>query len=294
MSMPQAKHDAVVTPVLAWYGRSRRPLPWRQADVTPWGVLVSEFMLQQTQVQRVVPIWNDWLARWPAAADLAGAPMADVLRAWGGLGYPRRARALHGAATIIRDEHDGVVPQDAQALRALPGVGEYTAAAVRAFAFGLPSVVLDTNVRRVLVRVAWGQALPTAHLTAAERALAAQLADHQDAAEWAAASMELGALVCTARNPDCSSCPIRPACAWHQAGQPAPTTVPRRQARFAGSDRQARGRIMALLRSAAASVSAGELAEAWPDAEQRDRAVAGLLADGLLERTRAGGFRLPS
>jgi len=161
------------------------------------------------------------MQRWPEAADLAGEPAGEAVRAWGRLGYPRRALRLHAAAVAITENHGGVVPSDEQQLRDLPGVGEYTAAAVRAFAFGLPSVVLDVNVRRVLARAWSGVAEPPGHLTAVERALAEGLAHSaDDPAQWAAASMELGAVVCTKREPDCQSCPLLTDCAWQNAGAP--------------------------------------------------------------------------
>ncbi|MBU6245491.1 MAG: A/G-specific adenine glycosylase [Actinomycetales bacterium] len=289
-SAPDA--PAIVDPVIAWFAQARRPLPWRAPGVTAWGILVSEFMLQQTQVDRVIPRWQDWMERWPAPEDLAAAPVSDALRLWDRLGYPRRAKWLHACAVTIRDRHDGMVPADEAALLALPGVGHYTAAAVRAFAYGLPGVVLDTNVRRVIVRAVAGEGAVAAHVTADERTRAAALADHPQSSTWSAAVMELGALVCTASRPACHACPIEAACAWRAAGYPA-APAPRRQARFEGSDRQVRGRIMALVRGSARSVPTSVIETAWPDAEQRDRALASLLADGLIEVTRAGRVRLP-
>ncbi|RMI03391.1 A/G-specific adenine glycosylase, partial [Cellulomonas triticagri] len=212
--------DAVRETVVAWFDVHARDLPWRAPDRTPWGVLVSEVMLQQTPVVRVEPAWRAWLARWPEPADLAAASPADVLRAWDRLGYPRRALRLQDCARALVERHGGQVPDDEEALLALPGIGSYTAAAVRAFAFGRRSVVLDTNVRRVLARVAEGVALPAPALTVGERRLAEEYvpADDAGAARWAAASMELGALVCTARAPRCGACPVADACAWRRAG----------------------------------------------------------------------------
>ena len=281
-----------MAPVLRWYDRHERPLPWRSS--TPWGVLVSEFMLQQTPVDRVLPLWHGWLERWPRPADLAGATQADVIRAWGRLGYPRRARYLHLAAVRITSDHGGQVPDDEDALRALPGVGEYTAAAVRAFAFGRRSVVLDTNVRRVLARAVDGRARPTPAISAGERATAAAVWPRPDArsARWSAAVMELGALVCTARSPACGSCPVRGRCAWLAAGSPADDAPARRKAVYEGSDRQARGAVLAVAR-ARDEIPTGDLAALWPDDAQRERAVAGLLADGLLERVGTDRLRLP-
>jgi A/G-specific adenine glycosylase len=277
--------------VIAWFDEHQRLLPWRAPDVTPWGVLVSEFMLQQTQVDRVVPRWVAWMHDWPTPAALAQAPLADVLRAWHGLGYPRRALRLHATACAIVETWDGQVPADEADLRTLPGVGAYTAAAVAAFAYGRPAVVLDTNIRRVLARAWTGVAGPKAHQTKDELQLAASLVDPSTGAAWAAAVMELGAVVCTARSPHCTQCPLAGRCAWVAAGRPDNGPVRRAQARFDGSDRQARG---ALLRAVSAVEGASEhdLALVWADAEQRERALAGLLADGLVARA-PGGYVLP-
>jgi A/G-specific adenine glycosylase len=287
--------------VVAWFGEHARDLPWRDPACGPWGVLVSEVMLQQTPVVRVEPAWRAWLERWPEPADLAAASPADVLRAWDRLGYPRRALRLQECARVLVQRHGGAVPDDEAALLALPGIGSYTAAAVRAFAFGRRSVVLDTNVRRVLARVAEGAALPAPALTTAERRLAEEFvpADDAGAARWAAASMELGALVCVARAPRCGVCPVRDACTWRLAGSPPDAHAPRRRTQgWAGTDRQVRGRIMALLRDALEPAPAHAVAEVWPDAVQRDRCLASLLADGLVERVGEAGepdrYRLPA
>jgi A/G-specific adenine glycosylase len=252
-------------------------------------------MLQQTQVARVLPVWEAWLLRWPTPTSLADERPAEVLRAWGRLGYPRRAVRLHQAAVVLRDEHHGSVPSDAATLRTLPGVGEYTAAAVAAFAFGARHAVLDTNVRRVLARVLDGQAMPTPGLTNAERARTVALlpADGVIAAQLSVGLMELGALVCSTTNPECPRCPLRTRCAWRLAGAPPPTSPTRRAARYQGSDRQARGALLDVLRRASGPVPGAALAAAWPRDEQRERAVAGLLADGLAERTHDGALRLP-
>lgn len=297
-----ARRAEVRDAVVRWFAGAARDLPWRAADRTPWGVLVSEVMLQQTPVVRVEPAWRAWTAQWPTPADLAAAPTADVLRAWGRLGYPRRALRLQDCARAIVERHDGVVPDDEVQLRALPGVGEYTAAAVRAFAFGRRSVVVDTNVRRVLARAVTGVALPAPSYTAAERAVAASLVPEgeSDAALWAAASMELGALVCTARTPSCLACPVAGLCAWRAAGSPADAHAARRRTQaWAGTDRQARGRVMAVLRAAQGPVDRALLDDVWagqpqlrPD--QLDRALAGLIEDGLAEQDAQGRYRLPA
>lgn len=283
-----------------WFGAHARDLPWRAEDRTPYGVLVSEVMLQQTPVVRVEPAWRAWMTRWPTPADLAAAAPADVLRAWDRLGYPRRALRLRDCARAVVDRHGGELPTDEAELRALPGIGEYTAAAVRAFAHGLRSTVLDTNVRRVLARVAEGIALPAPALTAAERRLAGAFVPGEDAAaaRWAAASMELGALVCTARSPRCEACPVRGLCAWRAAGFPADAHAGRRRTQaWAGTDRQVRGRIMALLREALEPAPAFAVASVWSDDVQRERCLASLLADGLVEQVGPDEeplYRLPS
>ncbi|WP_369824912.1 A/G-specific adenine glycosylase [Cellulosimicrobium sp. TH-20] len=297
---PGDPHAGLRDAVGRWFGETARDLPWRAADRTAWGVLVSEVMLQQTPVVRVEPAWREWMERWPEPADLAAAPTADVLRAWGRLGYPRRALRLQECARAIVERHDGEVPRGEEALRALPGVGEYTAAAVTAFAHGRRAVVVDTNVRRVLARAVGGVALPAPSYTAAERATAAAVAppDDDDAVLWAAASMELGALVCTARAPRCGVCPVRDACAWRLAGRPGDEHAARRRTQaWAGTDRQARGRVMAALRDAPGPVPRGVVAEVWHDAAQLDRCVASLVEDGLVEQEDGPGgvlYRLPA
>lgn len=285
----------LVAPVLDWFDDHRRDLPWRAADRTPWGVLVSEVMLQQTPVHRVLPVWHAWQERWPGPRDLAAARHDDVLRAWGTLGYPRRALRLHACAVAVVERHGGELPRDETALRDLPGIGEYTAAAVAAFAFGRRSVVLDTNVRRVLARTLDGAALPTPHLTRGEHARAAAVVptDAATAARWNAAVMELGALVCTARAPACPTCPVAAGCAWLADGRPpdALAATRRRQA-WHGTDRQARGAVMRLLREHS-PVPWAQVEVAVPDATTRDRVVAGLLADGLVVRAAPTGLALP-
>lgn len=282
--------NALLEPVLAWYDDHARDLPWRRPEAGPWSVMVSEFMLQQTPVRRVLPVHRAWLERWPTPADLAAEPAGEAVRAWGRLGYPRRALRLHASAVAVRDRHGGEVPDDHAALLALPGVGAYTAAAIASFAFGQRHVVLDTNVRRVLARAASGVELPGPSVTRAEREAAAALLPEDDAtaATWAVATMELGALVCTASAPDCGRCPVADLCAWRAAGRPAYDGPPRRRQAWAGTDRQCRGRLMAVVRSAPGSVGARALADAWPAADQRARALAGLRADGLLVRTDEG------
>ncbi|GAA4349452.1 HhH-GPD family protein [Angustibacter luteus] len=280
----------LVGALVGWYDANARELPWRQPDRTAWGVLVSEVMLQQTPVRRVEPVWRTWMQRWPTPSDLAAASAGDAVRAWERLGYPRRALRLHAAATQIRDRHAGVVPDDLDELRVLDGIGEYTAAAVATFAFGQRHAVLDTNVRRVLARAVQGRAQAAPALTAAERATATSLLPDDDAtaARWAIAVMELGALVCTARQPQCGDCPIADRCAWQLAGAPPYDGPPRRGQTWHGTDRQVRGRLLAVLRAAHRPVRRADLVRAVPDDDlrdphQRDRCLAGLVHDGLAE-----------
>ena len=236
--------------VIDWYRDSARPLPWRDPEASAWSILVCEVMSQQTPVVRVLPRWEAWMERWPTPADLAAAPASEVLIAWDSLGYPRRALRLQETAAAIAERHDNVVPDDEATLLALPGVGAYTAAAVASFAYGRRAVVLDVNVRRVLGRAFAGVEHRPASLTAAERRWAAALVPEHDHVEWNAGTMELGALVCTARNPDCAACPLLDHCAWVAAGKPSDPTVARRTQAWAGTDRQLRGAIMRVLRTA--------------------------------------------
>lgn len=270
--------------VSRWYRAHARDLPWR--STTPWGVLVSEFMLQQTPVPRVLPYWTTWMDRWPTPGDLAQATPAAAIRAWGTLGYPRRATRLHQAARTIATSYRGEVPDTYADLITLPGVGDYTANAVLAFAFDKRSTVLDVNVRRVIARAWQGHEHPPAHLTAVERAFADSLvpATAQAASTWAAASMELGAVVCTATDPNCTQCPLTDTCAWNHAGRPRTETRKRRQPAYTGSDRQERGRILALLR-VHDRLTAAALAKDAPDSDQHIRARDSLLADGLIATT---------
>jgi A/G-specific adenine glycosylase len=279
---------------LRWYAASARDLPWRQAGTSAWAVLVSEIMLQQTPVARVLPAHAAWMTRWPTPAALAAATPADAVRQWDRLGYPRRAIRLHAIARALVDQHGGEVPSSAEVLITLPGIGPYTAAAVASFAFRQRHAVLDTNVRRVLARLVTGMALPPAATSAAERRLADSLlpADGSRAARWSVAVMELGALVCTAARPSCASCPVAGQCAWRQAGSP-PAPLRRPAPGYAGSDRQCRGRLLAVLRSAAGPVPAAELVSAWHDSGQQARALAALVTDGLVTRTADGCLALP-
>jgi A/G-specific adenine glycosylase len=281
-------------PVLAWFARHARDLPWRAPGTTPWSVLVSEIMLQQTPVARVVPAHQGWLARWPTPAALAAEPAGEAIRQWGTLGYPRRALRLHQTATILAARHGGTVPADVDALLALPGIGRYTAAAVASFAFGQRHAVLDTNVRRVLARLIAGRPLPGAAPSAAERRLAESLlpAEPAVAARWSVAVMELGALVCTAAGPRCAACPVARGCAWLAAGQPRQAAA-RRVQRYDGTDRQCRGRLLAVLRDSGSPLRRADFGAVWADRAQADRALTGLVADGLADRLPDGRYALP-
>ncbi len=296
MALPSPPSLAVLHErVLDWYAVNARDLPWRRPDCSPWGVFVSEIMAQQTPVTRVEAPWREWLACWPTPQALAAAVPADVVRAWGRLGYPRRALRLQEAARAMLERHGGAVPADEAELLRLPGVGCYTAAAVAAFAFGRRTCVVDTNVRRVLTRVVEGHAQAAPTLTRAERDLAAALvpADEARAAAWNVAVMELGALVCTARAPACSACPLVDRCAWVAAGRPAYAGPPRRGQSWEGTDRQARGRIMAVLREAAGSTPRAALDATAADPAQVDRCLDSLVADGLVEPLAGARFVLP-
>jgi len=284
----------LAAPLLGWYRGNARDLPWRRPGFGAWGTLVSEFMLQQTPVNRVIPHLEAWLARWPTPTALATDPPAEAVRQWANLGYPRRALWLHRAATEIRDRHDGVVPRDVDTLLSLTGIGDYTARAVAVFAYGDRHPVVDTNTRRVLARAVGGRSQPG---PPSRRDLADMTAllpqDREEAAMLNAATMELGAVVCTARTPRCDVCPIAHACAWRAAGYPDTGDTRRRQARYEGSDRQARGAVLRVLRHAAThEVPQPEVLPEWPDAGQRDRAIDSLIADGLVEASE-GMLRLP-
>ncbi|MEV2275811.1 A/G-specific adenine glycosylase [Nocardiopsis sp. NPDC049922] len=283
------------TAVLAWYEANARDLPWRAPDATPWSILVSEIMLQQTPVVRVLPAWQAWMERWPTPADLAGEPSGEAVRMWNRLGYPRRALRLHACAVAITERHEGRVPDDHATLLALPGVGAYTAAAVASFAFGQRHAILDTNVRRVLARAETGVQYPPKTQTKAETALAESLLPDLPsvAARWGVAVMELGALVCTARTPTCVDCPIARQCAWRLAGKPAHDGPPRRGQTYAGTDRQVRGRLLAVLRDSADPVSKDALDAVWDDGVQRERALDALVADGLVDPLDDGRYALP-
>jgi A/G-specific adenine glycosylase len=251
-------------------------------------------MLQQTPVARVLPAHQAWLTRWPAPPALAADPAGEAVRQWGRLGYPRRALWLHGAARVMTECHGGRVPASHGQLLALPGIGRYTAAAVAAFAYEQRHAVLDTNVRRVICRLVTGAEFPGRSPSVAEWRLAESLlpAEPRTAARWSVGVMELGALVCTAARPRCGSCPLSHECSWLGAGSPRAATRPAGQ-RYEGTDRQCRGRLLAVLRDADGPVAASQLEAVWPTLGQRARALDGLVADGLVDARADGTYALP-
>ncbi len=287
--------DSTAALVTDWFVQAARDLPWRRPGVSAWAVLVSEVMLQQTPVSRVVPTWTAWLARWPTPASLASASAGDAVRMWGKLGYPRRALRLHECAQAIVAQHDGEVPADVAGLEQLPGIGAYTARAVAVFAYGGRYPVVDINVRRVVARAIRGQgeaAPPSPRRDHAEvEALLPR--DAAAAARASVAFMELGALVCTARAPRCADCPLESRCAWRLAGAPVYTGPSVRPQRFAGTDRQVRGLLLDVLRAATTPVTKTALDIVWPDSIQRERALDTLVVDGLVDPLPDGRFALP-
>jgi len=285
--------------LLAWFGTAERDLPWRDPGVSGWQILISEIMLQQTPVARVLEPWTRWVQRWPVPSAMAAEPAGEVLRAWGKLGYPRRALRLHDCAKVLAAEHDDRVPDDVDVLLSLPGIGDYTARAVACFAYGQAVPVVDTNVRRVIARAVHGHAQagnPARADLADADALAPRTPDGGYAATapaFSAALMELGALVCTARKPDCEQCPLAAGCRWLARGRPEYAGPPRRAQRYEGTDRQARGRLLDVLRDTTGPVERGSLDLAWTaDPAQRERALDSLLTDGLIELTADGRFAL--
>lgn len=289
-------HSPAHEPVAAWYAAHARDLPWRRPGATPWAVLVSEVMLQQTPVNRVLPVYEAWLRRWPTPSALAQDSLGAAVRHWGRLGYPRRAQRLWQAAGVIDSHFDGQVPSTYDELRSLPGIGDYTAAAVTAFAYRSRAVVLDTNVRRVLSRLFAGEQFPPKSVTRGERSAAdAVVPDAGDeAATWSVAVMELGALICTARHPRCSPCPVKDLCTWRALGYPAAAGPPARTQTYQGTDRQCRGSILSLLRSVDGAVPRDELGAVWGDAHQRERALASLIDDGLVIANDDTSVELPT
>lgn len=284
--------------ILGWFDVHERDLPWRDPACSAWHILISEIMLQQTPVSRVIDPWREWVRRWPVPSAMADAPAGEVLRAWGKLGYPRRALRLHECAKVLARDHDDRVPAEVETMLSLPGIGDYTARAVACFAYGQAVPVVDTNVRRVIARAVHGREQPgnpgRADLADAQALLPrASSGGYAPAApRYSAALMELGALVCTARNPRCGDCPV-PDCTWVRLGRPPHSGPPRKVQKFAGTDRQVRGLLLDVLRGTDAPVNRGRLDLAWTtDTAQRDRALDSLLVDGLVEITDDGRYCL--
>ena len=277
-------------PIVSWFKRNKRDLPWR--TTTPWGVMVSEYMLQQTPVNRVLPKWIEWMERWPTPADLAQASPAQVITAWGRLGYPRRALRLHAAAQIIADDFSNEVPENLETLQTLPGIGEYTAAAIAAFAFDQRTLVMDVNIRRVLTRVIDGDEHPKPAPTSREKARRLALLPEKNAHIWAAATMELGAIVCTSKNPKCELCPVISACNWRKNGYPKSDLI-RKSQDWHGTDRKCRGTIVQALRENE-SLTENAIKKLWPEESQVEKALKTLQEDLLIEAISHKRYRLPA
>ncbi len=277
-------------PIVNWFKKNKRDLPWRTA--TPWGVMVSEYMLQQTPVNRVLPKWIEWMERWPTPKDLAAATPAQVITAWGRLGYPRRALRLHAAAQIIAEDFNNEVPEDELTLQQLPGIGEYTAAAIAAFAFDQRSLVMDVNIRRVLTRVIDGNEHPKPSPTSREKARRLALLPEKNAHIWAAATMELGALVCTSKNPKCELCPVISGCNWRKNGYPKSDLI-RKSQDWHGTDRKCRGTIVQALRENE-SLTENAIKKLWPEESQVEKALKTLQEDLLIEAISRKRYRLPA
>ncbi|CAN2222523.1 MutY A/G-specific DNA glycosylase [Candidatus Nanopelagicaceae bacterium] len=275
--------------ITSWFKKNKRDLPWRKTDA--WGVLVSEFMLQQTPVNRVLPVYEAWMKRWPTAASLAKATPAEVITAWGRLGYPRRALRLHECAKEITHNFKGKIPEDEAELRALPGIGEYTAAAITAFAFEKRSLVLDINIRRLFARLFDGVETPKQTATKVEKSRYEELIPKKDPHLWAAATMELGAVICTSQSPKCGICPVAHVCTWRSLDYPKSDVVKRRQS-WHGTDRQCRGTIVQALRENEV-LTKNQIAQLWDVPSQLEKALLTLLDDGLIESRGKNKFSLP-
>jgi A/G-specific adenine glycosylase len=276
-------------PIVSWFKKNKRDLPWR--NTTPWGVMVSEYMLQQTPVNRVLPKWDEWMKRWPTPKDLAKATPAEVITAWGRLGYPRRALRLHAAAQIIAEDFNNQVPEDPATLQTLPGIGEYTAAAIGAFAFEKQTLVMDVNIRRLLTRIIDGNEHPKPAPTTREKASRLALQPSKNAHIWSAATMELGALVCTSKNPICEKCPVIGQCNWRKNGYPK-TDLIRKSQDWHGTDRKCRGTIVQALRENE-SLTENAIKKLWPDESQVEKALKTLIEDQLIQALPRRRYRLP-
>ncbi len=272
-----------------WFKKNQRDLPWRKTDA--WGVLVSEIMLQQTPVVRVLPVYTEWMKRWPTPRDMAKASGGDVITAWGRLGYPRRALRLLECAKVISSDYNNRIPETEMELRKLPGIGEYTAAAIVAFAFEERSLVLDINIRRLFARAIDGVEVPTSSINKSERKDRAALIPTRNPHLWAAATMELGALICTAAKPKCELCPIANQCRWRSLDYPK-SDAPKRTQSWNGTDRQCRGVIVQALRENK-TVSKKELSKLWSLQPQFEKALVSLEKDGLITSPKKSYYSLP-
>lgn len=290
--------------LFAWWDENARDLPWRFGRTTPWGILISEVMSQQTQMSRVVRYWTDWMDVWPDAASLAKASTAEVITAWGRLGYPRRALRLQECAKVVAEQYHNELPKTYDELVALPGIGDYTASAVMSFAFGRRIAVLDTNVRRVLWRTFKGEESFGGATKPAERELANAVLpqDAKESVTWNEALIELGALVCTAKNPKIDEDPWAAHSRFYAAGCPhmgEKRTRPRQS--FKGTNRQVRGIVLNALRALssagsgdkAVSLSRDDVEKLWGDHIQLDQCIASLDEDGLIEIGPNGSLHLP-
>ena len=290
-----ARLQAVRRGLMAWYRvTGRHGLPWRQTR-DPYAILISEVMLQQTQVERVLPYYAAWMARWPGFEALAAASPAEVIEQWAGLGYNRRAVNLQRLAMVLRAQYAGRLPHDDGGLRSLPGVGPYTASAVRSFAFEEGTAVVDTNVGRVLARIFMSVASVRDAGTAQIQGVATDLLPRRSVRDHNLALMDLGALVCRARGPECAQCPVARQCAWRLAGQPVGVDRTATNARFEDTARFARGRIVDALRGGA-GMTADDLRAGLPERHRGhvDDYLSGLQRDGLVEEVGGGIWRLPT
>lgn len=270
--------------LIRWFRANGRDLPWRE-DVTPWEVLMSEFMLQQTQVSRVIPYFEEFLRVFPTPSAMACVPKGKVVEMWGSLGYPRRALRLHQLATVLSTEYSDQVPDDYETLLSLAGIGDYTANAVLAFAFHKRSVVIDTNIRRVIARSHSGKEWPEKSLSRKERDAIAELVPkgHKTASVYSAAIMELGQVICIPK-PKCDECPIRSECNWVLKGKPKGNKPNRTQA-WHGTNRKCRGMILRAIREES-SVSMNILSKSWENREQLESCVEDLIREGFIKKSR--------
>ena len=293
---------ALVPRLRVWWETAARDLPWRGEGGPAWGILVSEVMSQQTPMSRVAPYWTDWMRRWPTPGSCAAASKAEILTAWGNLGYPSRALRLRACAQTIVERFGGSVPQDYGDLVSLPGVGRYTASAVLSFAFGKRVAVVDTNIRRVVSRAFDGGESIGGATTKADLARAVELLPREDgdSVVWNQTLMEIGATVCTSSNPRCRTCPLAGVCRWKRAGYPGMGAARTRSTqKWKGTDRQVRGIVLKALRRQAKDgvarprLAPDDLEALWPDSGQLRACVAALDADGLVAIGRDGGVTFP-